>query len=85
MLGFWILTNHCAGWIQHDALVSDSIRIDRRLVTVKETAEALAIGRSNAYDLVLRGSIRSVLVGKRCRRVPVSAIDDYVRELLEQG
>lgn len=85
MVGSWILINAASAEIQHDPLVSNTTPIDRRLLTIREAAEALAIGRSHAYDLVLKGQIESVVVGVRCRRVPVTAIDDYVRKLSTQG
>lgn len=85
MVGSWILTNAASTEVHHDPLVSNSTPIDRRLLTVKESAEALAIGRSHAYHLVLTGQIESVVVGVRCRRIPVTAIDDYLRKLAAQA
>lgn len=52
------------------------------LVTVDELAKALSIGRTAAWELVHKGKIKSVKIG-RTRRVPVSAIQEYVQKLLE--
>jgi len=47
------------------------------LLTVEEAAEALAIGRTKAYELIDSGALRSVKIG-RCRRVPVAAMHEFV-------
>ena len=56
--------------------------VTRKLLTVPEAAQSLGIGRSLAYELVLRGTLRSVRI-RGCRRVPVDALDDFIRELME--
>jgi excisionase family DNA binding protein len=53
------------------------------LVTVDELAEALSIGRTAAWELVRKRKIKSVKIG-RTRRVPVSAIQEYIDQLLDQ-
>ena len=50
------------------------------LVSVDEAARRLSMGRSKVYDLVLRGEIASVKVG-RARRVLTTGIDEYVERL----
>ncbi len=58
---------------------------ERLLLTIDQAAGQLNIGRSLLYLLVQRGIITSVKIG-RARRIPVSALDDYVRQLVaEQG
>lgn len=52
-------------------------RPGRRLLTITEAAEALAIGRSSVYQLIAAGQLEVVHVG-RSARVPHSAIDDLV-------
>ena len=53
---------------------------EKMLLTVDEAAQRLGIGRSHAYNYVLRGELESVKMG-RSRRVPVQAIDDFVERL----
>ena len=58
----------------------------RKLLTVAEAAQAMGIGRSLLYRLVMSGEIRSVVVGGRSRRIPVEAIDEFIaRELADQA
>lgn len=51
------------------------------LLTVEEAAHALALGRTYMYELVLRGHITSVKVGRK-RRIPVFALQEFVARLL---
>lgn len=63
--------------------VEAEVREERRpqlLLTVSEAAECLAIGRTAAYALVSSGELESVRIG-RLRRVPISAIEEYVNRL----
>jgi excisionase family DNA binding protein len=55
--------------------------VPRRLLTPEEAAQALGIGRTLVYELMGSGRLRSVRIGA-CRRVPVTAIDEFVAELL---
>ncbi len=48
------------------------------LLTVPEAAQRLSIGRSLLYRLLLEGAVASVKIG-RSRRVPVSALEEFVR------
>lgn len=52
------------------------------LVTVDELADTLSIGRTAAWELVRKRKIRSVKIG-RTRRVPVTAITEYIQQLLD--
>lgn len=52
---------------------------DQLLLTVSEAAKVLRIGRNLAYDLVARGELPSVRLG-RVIRIPRSALDDWVKE-----
>jgi excisionase family DNA binding protein len=57
---------------------------EEELLTVEQVAdERLHCGRTFAWDLVGSGQIRSVKLG-RLRRVPASAVDDFIRRLEEQ-
>ena len=57
--------------------------VERLLLTPTEAAEALGIGRSKVYELLMGGAIESVLIGS-ARRVPADAVADYVRRLRHQ-
>lgn len=50
------------------------------LLTPEEAASALAIGRTKLYQLLASGALRSVRIDK-CRRVPVSALQDLIERL----
>ena len=56
----------------------------RLLLTVDEAAQRLSVGRSYLYDLVMRGTIESIKLG-RSRRIPVAALERFVQEKLEAG
>ncbi|MDE3103184.1 MAG: helix-turn-helix domain-containing protein [Chloroflexota bacterium] len=53
------------------------------LLTPEEAAEVLAISRTRLYELLRRGEIRSVKIGK-VRRVSVRALEAYVEQLQEE-
>jgi excisionase family DNA binding protein len=54
------------------------------LVSVVEAAHMLSIGRTAAWELVRKQKIKSVKIG-RARRVPVSAVQEYVQRLLDEA
>ncbi len=51
------------------------------VLTVEEAAQRLHVGRTTMYALIKSGEIRSVPIG-RLRRVPVSALHEYVNRQL---
>ena len=51
------------------------------LLTVEEAARLLRIGRTTTYELVMRGRLQSVKVGRR-RLVVREGLNRYVTELL---
>jgi excisionase family DNA binding protein len=53
---------------------------DQLLLTVREAAWRLGVGRTTVYALVTSGQLRSVQIG-RARRIPVDALSDFVRSL----
>ncbi len=57
-------------------------RPERRLLTIAEAGRILGVGRSMMYQLIARGDIESVHVG-RCARVPVDAVDRLVDRLCD--
>lgn len=50
------------------------------LLTVPEAAQALAISRSKLYQLLASGAVASIRIDGS-RRVPVSALHDYITRL----
>jgi excisionase family DNA binding protein len=50
------------------------------LLTPREAADVLKIGRSKLYELMARGAISSVKLG-RCRRFRRSDLDLFIRAL----
>lgn len=55
--------------------------MEKRLLTISETAEVLNIGRTKTYELVAGGRLCSVRIGSR-RYVPVQKLDDYLDGLV---
>jgi len=53
---------------------------ERLLLSVVDAAQILSLSRSKVYELLAAGAIRSVRIG-RSRRIPRSALDDYVADL----
>ena len=51
------------------------------LLTVEEVAQAMGLGRTYVYELVMRREIRSIKLGRK-RRIPVSALHDFVARQL---
>ncbi len=65
---------------KHDeSTVAESRRL---LLRVEGAAERLGIGRTLMYELVSRGDVESVPVG-RLRRIPAECLDEYVARLRE--
>ena len=56
---------------------------ERLLLTIPEVAIRLGLGRSLTYQLIMKGDIVSIKVG-RARRVPVVALQEFVRGRLEE-
>ncbi len=57
---------------------------ERVLLTMKEVASALAISESKAYQYVSSGELESLTLG-RARRVPVTALVDFVEARRSRG
>jgi excisionase family DNA binding protein len=57
--------------------------VTRGLLRVEEAAEWLGLSRTKAYELVYRGVLPSVTIG-RSRRVPVAALQTFVDELMKK-
>ena len=54
------------------------------LLTVPEAAKMLRIGRNLAYELVARGELPAVRLG-RAIRIPRDVLHDWVRESAERS
>jgi excisionase family DNA binding protein len=61
-----------------------ALPVTRGLLRVEEAADWLGLGRTKAYELVYRGTLPSVTIG-RSRRVPVAALEAFVNQLMENG
>jgi excisionase family DNA binding protein len=55
------------------------------MLTVKQTCERLAIGRSHLWCLIRTGKLRTVRIGKRGVRIPEFEIDRFIRQGLEES
>lgn len=54
------------------------------LLTVEEAAEVLTISRWKVFELIRTRQLRSIKIGG-LRRVPRSAIDEYIARLLGEA
>ena len=53
----------------------------KRLLTVREAAEALSYSREHTYGLIRGGTLRAVRTGPGgAWRVPVEALDEFVSQ-----
>jgi len=50
------------------------------LLTVRQTAAALCVGRTTIYELIGAGDLEVVHIG-RSIRVPVAAVEEFVNQL----
>ncbi|HLY32475.1 MAG TPA: helix-turn-helix domain-containing protein [Ktedonobacterales bacterium] len=57
------------------------VQLRKLLVSVDDMAWMLSIGKSKAWQLVMRGDVFSVPVG-RSRRIPVKCIEEFVDSLM---
>ena len=57
---------------------------DKLLLTIPEVAYRIGLGRSFVYELVMKGEIKSVKIG-RARRVPVSAVEEFIQAKVLQS
>jgi excisionase family DNA binding protein len=57
--------------------------VPQALMTVPETMLVLRLSRAAIYDLIRSRQLTSVKIG-RSRRVPVTAVNDYVARLIEE-
>lgn len=55
-----------------------------QLLTVPEVMARLRLGRSKVYDLIRSKRLISITEG-RARRIPEIAVQDYIRERIEEA
>ncbi len=53
------------------------------LLTVEEAAARLGLRRSKAYELIARGELGSIKIGK-ARRVPVRLLSEFIDRLIAE-
>ncbi len=46
-----------------------------RFLTIKQTCEALQIGKTTVYALIHSGELKAVRIGTRCTRIPLESIN----------
>ena len=56
--------------------------MEKKLLSVTEASAVLDLGRSKTYSLVMSGALCSITIG-RARRIPVEAIDEFIRARLD--
>lgn len=57
---------------------------ERLLLSVDEAARRLSIGRSHLYEHLLRGTLRSVRIG-RSRRIAARDLEAFIERLLQDS
>ncbi|WP_308250369.1 helix-turn-helix domain-containing protein [Sphaerisporangium fuscum] len=55
------------------------------MLTVPDVMTKLRVSRWTVYKLIRSGELESVLVSERCRRIPQSALHDYMTRLCEEA
>jgi excisionase family DNA binding protein len=60
------------------------VGIEQLLLTPEQAAEVLNISRATVYDLLRLRALASVKIG-RARRIPRSAVQEYVDRLVEEA
>jgi excisionase family DNA binding protein len=58
--------------------------MERMLLKPTEAAEVIGLGRSKTYELISKGLIPSVRIGKSVR-VPVAALRNWVEQQIQQS
>ncbi len=58
---------------------------DQALLTVVEVARRLHVSHRTVREMLRNGELTSLVVGRRCRRVPVSAVERYIEARLSKG
>jgi excisionase family DNA binding protein len=65
--------------VEQENAVTDS------LLTIKQAAARLALGRTTVYQLIAKHELKAIKIG-RARRIPESALEEWIRQQVdEQG
>lgn len=62
------------------SLRPEGVGTAKRLLTIREAGQVLGLGRTTMYELISSERLEVVHIG-RSVRIPVEAIDDFVRQL----
>ena len=66
------------GALREELRTEAAPRAPDRLLSIPEACEALGgLGRSKVYDLIGRGELRSIVIGRR-RMVPAEAVAEFI-------
>jgi len=57
--------------------------VTESLLTIKQVAARLAIGRTTVYELIAKEELKTVRIG-RARRVPESALEQWIAQQLDE-
>ncbi|WP_157251986.1 helix-turn-helix domain-containing protein [Nonomuraea typhae] len=55
------------------------------MLTVPDAMTFLQVSRWTLDNLIRSGELESVIVSRRCRRIPASALDAYITRLREEA
>lgn len=54
--------------------------IAKRLLTIREAAQVLGVGRTTVYELIANDELEVVHIG-RSARIPTAAVDEFIDRL----
>jgi excisionase family DNA binding protein len=57
--------------------------VEKALLSIPEAGEALHLGETKVKELVARGELLSVKIGKS-RRIPAAAVQEFVERLVSE-
>jgi excisionase family DNA binding protein len=64
---------------------SEPVAADEQLLTAAEVAGRLAVPKAFVYELARRGELPTLHVGARYVRIPVTALEQWVRRQMDHG
>jgi excisionase family DNA binding protein len=67
-----------------DATTRTRLVVRPLLVSVEEAAGLLGIGRTTLYELIRRGDVRPIRIG-RCVRIPQRELEAFVQRLVGES
>ena len=70
--------------VEHTPMAEDvpsrTPEISKRLLTIREAAQVLGVGRTTVYELIANAELEVVHIG-RSARIPTAAVDDFIDRL----